>query len=136
MHTQQYTFCLFVCLSLCEPARLLVHGPIHPPVIVTTVSLHRLLHPPPASPPPFFLFSILPALHTTYPLSLCQLMHTGLHCSEVGACHGSKHSTESTDMHVRASQAERDGEEGVSEGKEEEGGRVSGWLSMGRGARE
>ena len=47
-------------------------------------------------------------------------MHTGLHCSEVGACHGSKHSTESTDMHVRASRAEREGEEEEEEEDEDE----------------
>lgn len=29
VHTQQYTFCLFVCLSLCEPARLLIHRSVH-----------------------------------------------------------------------------------------------------------
>lgn len=51
-------------------------------------------------------------------------MHTALHCSEVGTCHGSKHSTESTDMHVRASRAEREGGGGGEgeRGKEEEGG--------------
>ncbi len=123
VHTQQYTFCLFVSLSVNLPDCLSVGRSV-------SYCHYCVLISPPASP--LSLFSILPALHTTYPLSLCQLMHTGLHCSEVGACHGSKHSTESTDMHVRASRAEREGEEGEGgrgvgvegwcEGKEEEGG--------------
>lgn len=96
-HTQQYTFCSFVRLSLCEHS--LSVGPS------STYCDHCVLTLPPASL--LSLFFLLPSTpHTTYPLSLCQLMHTGLHCSEVGACHGSKHSTESTDMHVRASRAE------------------------------
>lgn len=69
-----------VCLSFCEPTRLLVRLSVH--------QFSWLQCPHTASRSS--LVSMLPALHTTYPLSLCQLMHTGLHCSEVGACQSSK----------------------------------------------
>lgn len=51
VHTQQYTFCLFVCLSLCEAARLLVHR-----------SVRQLLCPYIAS-----CFSPLPSLYPSHP---------------------------------------------------------------------
>lgn len=100
-------------------------------VIVTIVSLRCLLLP--TAPPPLSIFSTLPILHTTNPLSLCQLMHTGLHCSEVGACHGSEHSTESTDMHVRASQAAQGGGGREGEKREKKQRRVNGeYVESGR----
>lgn len=113
-HSATYMLFLSVCPSV-NPADCLSVCPS-----ITTVSSNRLLLPSPLSLSP----SMLPALHTTYPLSHCQLMHTGLHCSEVGACQSSR-AQYRVYRHACTCQPGREGW-GGGRGREREQRRVSG----------
>lgn len=63
VHTQQCTFCPSVGPSITNYDCRVLGLPLPPP---------------------------RPPRITTQPMSRCQLMHTELHCSEVGACHSSR----------------------------------------------